>query len=183
MTASVTIVNTSNWDEPIRGRVGATDFSLARGQSIPIGLPADCVTGAEFHPLAAEHPGYLGELEVEVHDKPDVATEKHVQTRGEFRVGIGFNPSGDERVSHIKRLAADFIDACGEYKDARFVELHPDDKPFRPETLEVQVHEYDPGKEDQWHEIRRLLDRAADQVEDAAMNAVKAVTKRKRGEA
>lgn len=32
------------------------------------------------------------------------------QTLGEYRVGIGFNPSGDDTVSKIKRQAADLID-------------------------------------------------------------------------
>ncbi len=31
-------------------------------------------------------------------------------TKGEYRVGINFNPSADDTVSRIKRLAADFID-------------------------------------------------------------------------
>jgi len=31
-------------------------------------------------------------------------------TKGEYRVGIDFNPSGDEMVNAIKRMAADAID-------------------------------------------------------------------------
>lgn len=31
-------------------------------------------------------------------------------TKGEYRVGIGFNPSGDDLVSKIKRAGADLID-------------------------------------------------------------------------
>jgi hypothetical protein len=31
-------------------------------------------------------------------------------TKGEYRVGITFNPSNDDTVSKIKRLAADLID-------------------------------------------------------------------------
>lgn len=31
-------------------------------------------------------------------------------TKGEFRVGIDFNPSGDDMVGQIKRKAADLID-------------------------------------------------------------------------
>lgn len=36
--------------------------------------------------------------------------ENQKQTLGEYRVGIGFNPSGDDMVSRIKRQAADLID-------------------------------------------------------------------------
>lgn len=31
-------------------------------------------------------------------------------TKGEYRVGIDFNPSGDDMVGQIKRAAADLID-------------------------------------------------------------------------
>lgn len=31
-------------------------------------------------------------------------------TKGEYRVGINFNPSNDDTVGRIKRLAADLID-------------------------------------------------------------------------
>lgn len=33
-----------------------------------------------------------------------------MQTKGEYRVGISFNPSQDDAVSRIKRAAADLID-------------------------------------------------------------------------
>jgi len=33
-----------------------------------------------------------------------------VQTKGEYRVGINFNPSNDDLVGKIKRAAADLID-------------------------------------------------------------------------
>ena len=33
-------------------------------------------------------------------------------TLGEYRVGIGFNPSGDPLVSELKARAAQFIDLC-----------------------------------------------------------------------
>ena len=32
------------------------------------------------------------------------------QTKGEYRVGINFNPSADDTVDKIKRAAADLID-------------------------------------------------------------------------
>ena len=38
------------------------------------------------------------------------AIRGHGTTLGEKRVGVGFNPIGDNTVSQIKRLAADFID-------------------------------------------------------------------------
>ena len=191
MTASVTIVNTSNWDEPIRGRIGQTHFTLKRGQSIPIGLEAETAVGAEFQPMPFETSGYLGELEVEVHGAPEVGTAvpevgtaKHVETIGEFRVGIGFNPSGDERVIAIKRAAADLIDECERQRMARNAELrdHDSDRLYNPASLEPVHSTYDPGLEDQVGEVNRLYREAQSLIETAAMHAVKAATKRKRGE-
>ena len=37
-----------------------------------------------------------------------------MSTKGEFRVGIDFNPSGDDLVNRIKRAAADLIDLVDE---------------------------------------------------------------------
>lgn len=39
------------------------------------------------------------------------------QTRGEYCVGIDFNPSGDDLVGQIKRKAADLIDLVGEIEE------------------------------------------------------------------
>lgn len=39
-------------------------------------------------------------------------------TNGEYRVGIGFNPSGDDMVTKIKRMAADLIDLIGMVDDS-----------------------------------------------------------------
>lgn len=69
-------------------------------------------------------------------------------TLGEYRVGVTFNPSGDPHVNEIKKLAAEFIDLCHHHN-------HPDDEP----------------------EIARLWALAITHIEDAAMWAVKAVTK------
>jgi hypothetical protein len=69
-------------------------------------------------------------------------------TLGEYRVGISFNPSGNELVTNIKRWAADLIDLCEEH---RAKETHG--------------------------EIIRLWAHAQTLLEDAAMNAVKAATK------
>ena len=67
-------------------------------------------------------------------------------TKGEYRVGIDFNPSGSSRVNEIKQVAADLID---------MIEDIPGDG-----------------------EITRLKALAQTHVEDAAMWAVKAATKK-----
>lgn len=71
-------------------------------------------------------------------------------TEGEYRVGINFNPSQDDTVGRIKRLAADLIDLV--------------------ET--VDAHKDGPNTE-----ILRLKSLAQTQIEDGAMWAVKAATK------
>lgn len=74
-------------------------------------------------------------------------------TKGEYRVGINFNPSADDTVGRIKSMAAqliDFIDGIeehGEQLDMRF------------------------------SEIKRLKALAQTEIESAAMWAVKAATK------
>jgi hypothetical protein len=68
-------------------------------------------------------------------------------TKGEYRVGINFNPSKIEIVDRIKRMTADAID---------LIETIPD---------------HDEG------EIRRLKAQAQTVAEDAGMWAVKAATK------
>jgi tRNA G18 (ribose-2'-O)-methylase SpoU len=69
-------------------------------------------------------------------------------TKGEYRVGITFNPSNDDTVSKIKRLAADLIDLI--------------------EGIDDQAN---------LGEIIRLKSLAQTAVEDGAMWAVKAATK------
>jgi hypothetical protein len=69
-------------------------------------------------------------------------------SKGEYRVGIDFNPSSHAGVSHIKQLAAQFIDLIEEIDD------HGDG------------------------EIKRLKAHAQTVVEDAQMWAVKATTKK-----
>lgn len=69
-------------------------------------------------------------------------------TKGEYRVGISFNPSNNPVVDDIKRRAADLIDA---------------------------IEAIDPSKEP--GEIGRLKALAQTDVETAAMHAVKAATK------
>lgn len=69
-------------------------------------------------------------------------------TRGEYRVGIDFNPSGSEIVDNIKRIAAEAIDLIDELEDQGDAE------------------------------IIRLKALAMTHAEDAAMWAVKAATKK-----
>jgi hypothetical protein len=75
-------------------------------------------------------------------------------TKGEYRVGINFNPSADDTVGKIKRAAADLIDLI---EGIPGVQTRMDD-----------VH----GRE-----VSRLKALAQTHVEDAAMWAVRAATK------
>jgi hypothetical protein len=68
-------------------------------------------------------------------------------TYGEYRVGISFNPSANEHVNQIKKMAADLID---------------------------YIHDWNSGDNS---EAIRLANRSIDTIDDAAMQAVKAVTK------
>jgi hypothetical protein len=89
-------------------------------------------------------------------------------TLGEYRVGIDFNPSGDETVNKIKRAAADLIDLV--------------------ETISVPVlYETDPSPTHAQQarvvpdgEVMRLKALAMTDIETAAMHAVKAATKKPR---
>jgi hypothetical protein len=80
-------------------------------------------------------------------------------TKGEYRVGINFNPSGDDTVGQIKRAAADLID---------LIETIP--LPEYAGDEEVDAHHCG--------EIGRLKALAQTDIETAAMHAVKAATKR-----
>lgn len=73
-------------------------------------------------------------------------------TKGEYRVGINFNPSADDMVGRIKRAAADLID---------LIDLVQDGDPVNGAIPERG----------------RLKALAQTHVEDAAMWAVKAATK------
>lgn len=79
-------------------------------------------------------------------------------TKGEYRVGIDFNPSNDDMVGKIKRAAADLID---------LIESIAPTDPFC-ETEQDVAH---------WVEKGRLIGLAQTHIEDAAMWAVKAATK------
>ena len=83
-------------------------------------------------------------------------------TKGEYRVGITFNPSSDDKVAQIKHAAADLIDLI--------------------ET--IPWPQYAPDEEvDGSHigEIGRLKALAQTEIESAAMWAVKAATKQPMG--
>ena len=73
-------------------------------------------------------------------------------TRGEYRVGINFNPSADDHVGQVKRMAADLIDLI---------------ETIRPLS----------NAPSQTAEVMRLKALAMTAVEDGAMWAVKAATK------
>lgn len=73
-------------------------------------------------------------------------------TKGEYRVGIDFNPSSDDMVGLIKRAAADLIDLVERIEDGD-------------------------NRGNAAGEVRRLKALAQTHIEDAAMWAVKAQTK------
>lgn len=77
-----------------------------------------------------------------------------MQTKGEYRVGITFNPSASGIVDEIKRKAADLID---------LIESIPSDR-----------------DSERGNEAGRLKALAQTAAEDAAMWAVKAATKPER---
>ena len=77
-----------------------------------------------------------------------------MQTKGEYRVGITFNPSASGLVDEIKRKAADLID---------LIDSIPSDR----ET-------------ERGNETGRLKALAQTEIESAAMWAVKAATKPER---
>lgn len=77
-------------------------------------------------------------------------------TKGEYRVGITFNPSGNELVNHIKRMSADLIDLLEVF------------------TTTVMAEGDDSIS---FNDKKRLAEHAQQLIEDAAMNGVKAATK------
>lgn len=81
-------------------------------------------------------------------------------TKGEYRVGINFNPSNDDMVGQIKRRAADLID---------LIETIPVPD---PDTLPEGGRSFDYPIE-----VVRLKALAETEIESAAMWAVKAATK------
>lgn len=84
-------------------------------------------------------------------------------TLGENRVGIGFNPSGDELVDQIKRASADLIDLIDQISDVGFFWQADLEDDYRAALVAERC---------------RLRALALTAVEEAAMWAVKAATKR-----
>jgi len=82
-------------------------------------------------------------------------------TKGEYRVGIDFNPSASDTVNQIKRKAADLIDLIAHVQEAR---VHT-------------AGDFGVTDDQQTSEVIELTDRAMREVESAAMWAVKAATK------
>lgn len=82
-------------------------------------------------------------------------------TKGEYRVGINFNPSADEMVSKIQRAAADLIDLIDS------IDLHEPEIDDAASANAVQ----------RTAEIRYLKELAQNDIEIGAMWAVKAATK------
>jgi len=80
-------------------------------------------------------------------------------TKGGYRVGISFNPSGDDMVGQIKRAAADLIDLIDSVP-TRVTDQHGS------EADDVRAAER-----------ARLKALAQTNIEDAAMWGVKAATK------
>lgn len=74
-----------------------------------------------------------------------------MKTKGQYRVGVDFNPSNNPVVYAVKKQAANLIDLI--------------DAIEQPDGVEAG-------------EFKRLVAHAQTLVEDAAMNAVKAATKR-----
>ena len=92
---------------------------------------------------------------------------------GHYRVGIEFNPSRSDDVTRLKDLAAQFINECEKHK-REILSLLGVDMVTGTRTLMNIPHDtriYLQEKQD-------LLDIAMRKAEDAAMWAVKAVTKR-----
>lgn len=77
-------------------------------------------------------------------------------TKGEYRVGINFNPSADNTVGRIKRAAADLVDLI--------------------ETIPVLGAESE-AQQIRSAEVARLKALAQTAIEEGAMWAVKAATK------
>lgn len=79
-----------------------------------------------------------------------------MQSKGEYRVGVSFNPSGNETVDKIKKKTAELIDLI-------------DSIPLKSADTHAQVV--------QQGEVNRLKALAMTSAEESAMWAVKAATK------
>lgn len=115
----------------------------------------DCLFGAVIEALAPE---VIDPMEDE---KP--------QSKGEYRVGVDFNPSGDPTVALVKTIAAGLIDVV-ETIPLPPMGLGPDTSNKDVETSHAGMTHTD--------EVARLKVLAQNAIEDGAMWAVKAATKR-----
>lgn len=88
-----------------------------------------------------------------------------MESKGNYRVGLDFNPSGDPSVTRIKGLAAELIDAI----DA--IPLPPTPDTFEGNTANLNAELIHHG------EVARLKALAQTAIEEGAMWAVKAATK------
>lgn len=85
------------------------------------------------------------------------------QSIGEYRVGITFNPSKMSKVDYVKEKFAELINFMEECKVESSI-LSPDQE----DEPNITYHD---------EEVLRLLDHSQTLIEDACMNAVKAITK------
>lgn len=81
-------------------------------------------------------------------------------TKGEYRVGVSFNPSANTTVDQIKRSAATLIDLIEAIPAPAFSEPTSDEAWYKHR-----------------HEVHRLKALAQTAIEEGAMWAVKAATK------
>jgi hypothetical protein len=87
-----------------------------------------------------------------------MATGERLLTLGDRRVRLSFNPSGNEAVDRIKRIAADGIDLCQELR------TKPGMDPLEAGSVKTDM------------DVQRLLSLAQTAFEEAAMWATKAAT-------
>lgn len=92
-------------------------------------------------------------------------------SKGEYIIGVDFNPSGNADVDKIKAKAADLIDAILEMREQSIYTAN-----------EITQQSSNPSAQDAKNMLQReifdLSDLAVRQVEQAAMLAVKAATKK-----
>jgi hypothetical protein len=90
-------------------------------------------------------------------------------TKGEYIVGVSFNPSQDPTVAEIKDRAARLIDLIDSIVGG--------DVSAISEEEDVDVYA---AKMERWCEVERLKELAMEAIEEGAMWAVKAATKPER---
>ena len=103
------------------------------------------------------------------------------QTRGEYLVGLDFNPSGDANVNKIKKQAAAMADTIYRLRDGAQMGLDRarEDLHDANYTKEVTKAVLELGVE-RGNEMMRSYSHSLTVLKDAQMNAVAGVTKRLR---